>query len=312
MKRYKVKFDEGKTKGVFAMSVVENPAMESAFIALKETPINFAEVDPSRKILLGAALIPDKPIYRNDANGEYELIFDSQTIEKAAHNFVKAGYVNNATEEHKVKLSGESVSVVESWIKEDEAHDKSLKFGLNEPVGTWFIMMKVNDEELYNKAKDGKIKGFSIEGLFETELILNSNKQMEVKSITEAISEGFKDIKAFFTSEPVAEPVATAEPAQATTEPAATEPVAEPTQEVNLAEVLKTEFLALSTLLSEKFTAMETKFAEQEKTIEAQEAKIVELSKEPASKPVRAKATAVDLSKMTKRERILFNLQNAN
>jgi uncharacterized coiled-coil protein SlyX len=61
-------------------------------------------------------------------------------------------------------------------------------------------------------------------------------------------------------------------------------------------------------LLSEKFTVMETKFAEQEKTIEAQEAKIVELLKEFVSKFVRVKATAVDLSKMTKRERILFNL----
>jgi hypothetical protein len=89
---------------------------------------------------------------------------------------VKVGYVNNVTEEYKVKLLGESVLVVESWIKEDEVYDKFLKFGFNESVGMWFIMMKVNDEELYNKAKDGKIKGFSIEGLFEIELILNLNK----------------------------------------------------------------------------------------------------------------------------------------
>ncbi len=304
MKRYKVKFDENKSKGVFAMSVVEHPAMESTFVALKETPLQFAEVDASRKILLGAALIPDKPIYRNDENGEYELIFDSQTIEKAAHNFVKAGYVNNATEEHQVKLSGESVSVVESWIKEDDTHDKSLKFGINEPIGTWFIMMRVNDEELYNKAKEGKIKGFSIEGLFETELILKSNKQMEVKTITDAISDGFKEIKTFFTQEPAVEPQEpTTEPAQAVAE--TTEPVAEPAQDLNLAEVLKTEFSALSTLLSEKFTAMETK-------LEKQEAKIVELSKEPASKPAKSKPQQVDLSKMTKKERLMFNIKNVN
>jgi hypothetical protein len=308
MKRYKVKFDEGKTKGVFAMSVVENPAMESSFIALKETPIQFAEVDPKRNILLGAALIPDKPIYRNDENGEYELIFDSHTIEKAAHNFVKAGYVNNATEEHSITLSGEAVSVVESWIKEDDTHDKSMKFGLNEPIGTWFIMMKVNDDELYNKAKEGKLKGFSIEGLFNTELILKSNKQMDVKSITDAISEGFKDIKTLFTKEVEPTPEVVVE-AQAEPTP---EPVEEPTQEVNLAEVLKAEFAGLKEAFSNELKAIETRLEATEKKLNDQNEKLVEYSKEPASKPAKAKPQNVDLSKMTSRERILFNLKNAN
>jgi hypothetical protein len=308
MKRYKVKFDEGKTKGVFAMSVVENPAMESSFIALKETPIQFAEVDPKRNILLGAALIPDKPIYRNDENGEYELIFDSHTIEKAAHNFVKAGYVNNATEEHSITLSGEAVSVVESWIKEDDTHDKSMKFGLNEPIGTWFIMMKVNDDELYNKAKEGKLKGFSIEGLFNTELILKSNKQMDVKSITDAISEGFKDIKTLFTKEVEPTPEVVVE-AQAEPTP---ETVEEPTQEVNLAEVLKAEFAGLKEALSNELKAIETRLEATEKKLNEQNEKLVEYSKEPASKPAKAKPQNVDLSKMTSKERILFNLKNAN
>jgi hypothetical protein len=308
MKRYKVKFDEGKTKGVFAMSVVENPAMESSFIALKETPIQFAEVDPKRNILLGAALIPDKPIYRNDENGEYELIFDSHTIEKAAHNFVKAGYVNNATEEHSITLSGEAVSVVESWIKEDDTHDKSMKFGLNEPIGTWFIMMKVNDDELYNKAKEGKLKGFSIEGLFNTELILKSNKQMDVKSITDAISEGFKEIKTLFTKEVEPTPEVVVE-AQAEPTP---EPVEEPKQDVNLAEVLKAEFAGLKEAFGNELKAIETRLEATEKKLNDQNEKLVEYSKEPASKPAKAKPQNVDLSKMTSRERILFNLKNAN
>jgi hypothetical protein len=308
MKRYEVLFDEQKNEGVYAISLVNSPAMESTWVALKEAPLQFAEVDSSRKILLGIVLIPDKPIYRNDRHGEYELIFSAKTIEKVAHNFIRAGKVGNTTEEHSVTLSGEQASVVEAWLIEDEVHDKTRKYSETKdaPVGSWAVMMKVDDDGIYNKARNGELRGFSIEGLFDTELILNSNKQMEVKSITEAITDGFKDIKAFFTSEPVAEP------AQAAVEPAATEAVAEPTQEVNLAEVLKTEFSALSTLLSEKFTAMETKFADQQKTIEAQDAKIVELSKEPASRPVKSKPQQVDLSKMTKKERILFTIQNAN
>ena len=306
MKRYKVNFDEGKTKGVFAMSVVENPAMESAFIALKETPMQFAEVDSKRNILLGAALIPDKPIYRNDQNGEYELIFDAQTIEKAAHNFVKAGYVNNATEEHEITLSGENVSVVESWVKEDAIHDKSMKFGIDEPVGTWFIMMKVNDDEVYQKAKDGKLRGFSIEGLFDTELILKSNiKMSENKEKEQSILD---KIEAMFTRK---QPEAVVELEEV-------KEVADPMAEINtkLSAILEAlqpkEETPVEMKKEETPVVVEEVKVDFAKEFEALKKELLELKEQPASKPARSKAQAVDLSKMTSKERILFNLQNVN
>lgn len=311
MKRYKVNFDEGKTKGVFAMSVVEHPAMESSFIALKETPLHFAEVDPKRNILLGAALIPDKPIYRNDDNGEYELIFDSHTIEKAAHNFVKAGYVNNATEEHSITLSGESVSVVESWIKEDNTHDKSMKFGLNEPIGTWFIMMKVNDDEIYNKAKQGKLKGFSIEGLFNTELILKSNiKMSENKEKEQSILD---KIEALFTSKKPEEKEVVKLEEDMPKEESKPDAMAEISAKLDqILDALKPKEEAPVEMKKEESTKEEETKVDFSKEFESLKKEILELKEQPASKPARSKPQNVDLSKMTSKERILFKLQNVN
>jgi hypothetical protein len=72
---------------------------------------------------------------------------------------------NNATLEHEKKML-DGMSVVESWIIEDEKQDKSAKYGFNLPKGTWMISMKVNNDEIWNKVKAGEVKGFSIEGYF--------------------------------------------------------------------------------------------------------------------------------------------------
>jgi len=301
MKRYQILFDEQKNEGVYAISLVESPAMESTWVALKEQTVKFAEVDAERKLLLGIALIPDKPIYRNDDNGEYELMFDSQTIERVAHNFVKAGKVGNATEEHEVKLSGEQVAVVQSWIIEDDVHDKTRKFGFskdNAPVGSWAVMMRVDDPIIYDKAKNGELKGFSIEGLFDTKLINFKTDKMNVESITKAITDGFENlVSKFSTAEPVAEP---------TIEPVA-EPATEPT-EVDLSKQLTPLFEKLENALTAKLSSLETKLSEQEKTIEAQEKKIVELSKTPADNKIKSKPTVAIDAKLSLQERLNLKL----
>ena len=160
-------------KGVEAVSVVEHPAIELDFLALKEQKMTFAEVDKERRVLLGPALVPDKPIYRRDeATGqEYNVVFSKDTVRKASELFFINGYQSNTTEEHEIELN--SNTVVESWIKEDEVNDKSVKFGLEAPIGTWFISLKVDDDDVYQKAKRGELRGFSIEGYFASKLKRN-------------------------------------------------------------------------------------------------------------------------------------------
>ncbi len=167
MKLMEMFIDEtDETFGVEAVSVVENPAIESNFVALKQQNfVELAEVNAEKRELLGAALIPEKPILRVDDDGnEYYIFFSKETIRKARELFAKRKYNDKATLEHANPIKG--MTVVESWIVEDKQKDKSAIYGLDVPVGTWVISMKADNDEVYQLAKDGKVKGFSIEGFF--------------------------------------------------------------------------------------------------------------------------------------------------
>ena len=151
--------------GIEAISVVRDPAIESDFIALKDNLIELAEVNKDKRILMGAALIPNKPIYRKNDKEEFYIFFSKETIEKASQLFFKRGRQNNSSLEHEKELQG--LTVVESWIVDDEEKDKSRKYGLNVPLGTWMVSMKVENDDIWNNyVKTGKVKGFSIEGYF--------------------------------------------------------------------------------------------------------------------------------------------------
>ena len=180
--------EKDETSGIEAVSVVESPAIESDFIALKKHEIELKEVDAEKRILMGAALIPNKQIYRtNDKNEEYYIYFSEATVRKASELFFMNSNQNNATLEHNEKLKG--MSVVESWIIEGE-YDKSMNYGFNLPKGTWMISMKVNNDEIWNKVKLGEIKGFSIEGYFADKYEMSlKNIDMEEKAMVEKIKD---------------------------------------------------------------------------------------------------------------------------
>ena len=157
--------EENEWGGIEAISIVENPAIEEDFIALKSQEVKLAEVNAEKRILMGAALIPNKKIYRRNGEQEYYIHFSEETVRKASQLFLSRGKQNNSTLEHEVELGG--LSVVESWIIEDEVQDKSRKYNLNMPVGTWMVSVKVNNDEIWEEfIKTEKVKGFSIEGFF--------------------------------------------------------------------------------------------------------------------------------------------------
>jgi len=190
---YEIKFEEGKVDGVFGISLVEDPAIQSNFIALsKQQKIQLSTIDNEKRILLGAVLVPDLPIYRNQNGMEFNIVFSADTIRKSMENFFKQSYQQNSSLEHDQEIDG--VTFVESWIKEDDVHDKSVAYGINEPNGTWFATMKVDNDEIWNDyVKTGQVKGFSIDGMFDLEKI-NLNNAMNLESITNAIKEGFEAI----------------------------------------------------------------------------------------------------------------------
>jgi hypothetical protein len=158
--------DENGIKGVKAISFVDFPAIESDFIALNTDKVWLQKVDEERRMVYGAALIPDKHIYRVNerTQEEYYIVFPTETVKAAAYAFMKQGNQHQATFMHEFAISG--CTVVESWIKESD-QDKSTHLGLNVPINTWCIGVKVDNDELWQLVKSGEVRGFSVEAFFD-------------------------------------------------------------------------------------------------------------------------------------------------
>ena len=186
--------EEDEVSGIEAVSIVESPAIESDFIALKNQEFKFAEVNKEKRILMGAALIPNKPIYRKNDENEYYIYFSKDTVRKASELFFIRSNQNNSTLEHNVPLTG--LTAVESWIVEDEK-DKTRFYGLDVPIGTWMLSMKVQNDDVWNDyVKSGKVKGFSIEGYFADKLERpnEQKKDMSKEEIAEAKIEELRQL----------------------------------------------------------------------------------------------------------------------
>lgn len=183
MKLYELQIQDSSDE-IFAISLVENPAIQSDFVYFNKETQMFASVDNSKRTLIGAILIPDKKILRVEADGQpYEVFFTKDTVQKLAQNYLAKKYTDKATLEHDAKIKG--VTLVESWIK-DGQFDKSNNYGLDLPKGTWVGMFKITDDKIWNDyVKTGKVKGFSIEGLFSHKLIKASIEEILEKPILE-------------------------------------------------------------------------------------------------------------------------------
>lgn len=195
MKTYLAKFNPEKNGGVYAISLVENPAMEGLFVALsKQEEIKLAEVDKEQRILMGLVLEPNKPIYRNQGGEEFNIVFNEETIKELSHNFFKLGYQKNSTIEHESEKKINGVTFVESWIVEDSKIDKSANFGFNYPKGSWIATMKVDSEDVWdNYVKTGKVQGFSVDAMLSLEEInlksdIKMSKEQE-KSIWDMLAD---------------------------------------------------------------------------------------------------------------------------
>jgi len=173
--------DKEDQDGVFAISLVEDPAIEEYWVALnkQEKELKFAKVDEDKRLLIAPALIPNKQIFRlADDGSDYYVYFSKDTIKKCSELYMKRNHLQSATLEHESEVEG--LCVVESWVKEF-AIDKSVKYGFEHcPVGTWFVTMRVDNDEIWNKVKEGEILGFSIEGFFTDKM-----QEMSEQSLSE-------------------------------------------------------------------------------------------------------------------------------
>lgn len=129
--------------------------------------MSFSVFSMEEKMVVGPAMVPDKMIIRrNEITGEvYYVYFTAETIKKLQQKFMLEKLLDKTNIEHGRRfLNG--VSVVESWIVDDPAKDKQQVFGMNYPKGTWMISMKIEDDAIWDKVKNGKLNGFSVQGYF--------------------------------------------------------------------------------------------------------------------------------------------------
>jgi len=329
MKTFQALFNKNQTKGVYGISLVENPAMQGMFVALSENEVKLAEVDKEKRILLGMVLEPNKLVYRNSKEGGYNIVFNEETIEQLAHNFYQANYQANSTIEHTGKKI-EGVTFVESWVVEDEEIDKQKLHGLNHPKGSWMVKMKVDNDTVWNDyVKTGKVKGFSIDGLIELKEIKTEVKMSKTDSKLKdafnslGVALGLTEAKEVETKEVETE---------LKTDEVATEEVKlmDETQVLAKVQEMLTAFKAevMSEIEGKKEPTMDdpkedkvamtdeakaddvNELEEIEKMFAGLKEELIELKNQPKANPIKSAPTQIEFSKMTELQKRKYFRKN--
>jgi hypothetical protein len=155
-------------EGLQAIAFVDAPAIGLNYQAF--APHKFEVINEEKRIVMGAAMIPDLPIYRRDERGEYYAIFRKETIKALVQKLFKENKHNNFNEQHNAFKILDGVYIYQSFITDQELGILAPKGFENVADGTWFIAAKVENDEAWSKVKeDGILKGFSVEGVFDLE-----------------------------------------------------------------------------------------------------------------------------------------------
>tara|TARA_R100001463_G_scaffold73186_1_gene127060 strand:- start:423 stop:1286 length:864 start_codon:yes stop_codon:yes gene_type:complete len=182
--------DDSQELAIDAISLVNSPAIEQDFVFFgkEKNNLTFAKVDEEKRMLVSPALIPNKQIFRYDPNtdSDYYVFFSKATVAKASELYLKHNNHHKATHEHNERVSG--VLTVESWIKEGDS-DKSKLYGFDLPNGTWFVKMKITNDDLWQKIKAGELKGLSIEGYFTNKFEQMQKKEFTTEEVRTALRE---------------------------------------------------------------------------------------------------------------------------
>jgi hypothetical protein len=148
------------------VSLVDRPAIQRYWNAFNHK-VKF-NTDEEKRVISGAIMLADTPIFRSDVtHGDYYVIFSKDTIFKIVQRYFKKGYQANVNIEHNQDKQIEGVYLFESFISDKERGVMPMKGFEDAPDGSWFGSMKVDNDFAWNEVKEGNIKGFSVEGIFE-------------------------------------------------------------------------------------------------------------------------------------------------
>lgn len=189
------KYIVGLNSQTFAVSFVENPAIEEELVYMseQEQKMEVKLSSDEKHLVYGCILVPDKPIYRSKDDGtEFYIEFTKDSIEKMSQDFLKNNRQHSVTLQHMDEVG--EITLVESWIKSSMTMDKSLAIGLSAdlPIGSWIGGFKVNNLDVWNRIKSGELKGFSVESLLNLQSF-DFSKDIEEMSIENYKENGLFD-----------------------------------------------------------------------------------------------------------------------
>jgi len=148
------------------VALVDRPAIQKNWNAFKNEQ-KFQIVSEDKRIISGCAMLADTPIFRSDASfGDYYVAFSKDTITKIVQKYFKKGYQNNVNLMHDPNQVETGVTMFESFISDKSRGIEPMKGFEDAPDGSWFVSMLVENDAVWQQVKEGKINGFSIEGIF--------------------------------------------------------------------------------------------------------------------------------------------------
>lgn len=186
-----------EVEGLQAIALVDKPAIGLNYQAF--APHKFEVINEEKRIVMGAAMVPDLPIYRRDERGEYYAIFKKETIKALVQKLFKENKHTAFNEQHNAFKILDGVYIYQSFITDEELGIMPPKGFENVTDGTWFIAAKVENEEAWAKVKkDGILKGFSVEGVFDLEPYkFRKMNKLNLKSVINTLKAAFEDTQNF-------------------------------------------------------------------------------------------------------------------
>jgi hypothetical protein len=196
--------NDEEASGVKAISLVDEPAIQSYFIAFdkQEPKQKYLKLTAYEQVVFGIALQPDLPIFRNDPDmGEYFGVFSKETIKKIVHKFHKEQQTQKVNFDHNDQNMIKAY-MFNDYIVDSELQIKDLKAkGIPDAkIGSWVVAYKIEDKNAFEKVLHGEFNGFSVECFLDRVLFskINNNNLHNMKKDKKTLLE---KIVAIFTEE---------------------------------------------------------------------------------------------------------------
>lgn len=191
---YALVIDPNDESGVSFIAMVDKPAIEKNWMAFNKQDQKFAIINKDKRIVAGALMIPDLPIYRRDDMGEYYVIFTADTISQIVQKFAKTESANNVNIMHDDSMIAKNVYLFQHMIV-DKANGINPSISGEVPDGSWYGYMKVDNPDIWDGyVKTGILNGFSVEGIFQHKYLVDKSEN-QIKTVSDRIQGMRKELE---------------------------------------------------------------------------------------------------------------------